>query len=104
MSTCIAYITTQDADEAKRIGHTLVRDRIAACVNIIDGMTSIYWWEGEIEEGKEAVLIAKTRRDLMSALVKAVEDLHAAECPCVIQFNIDGGHAPFIEWINSETA
>ena len=61
MELRFVYITTENSEEARRIGRTLVEERLAACVNILDGMLSIYWWEGEIQDDRETVLIAKTR-------------------------------------------
>tara|TARA_R110002110_G_scaffold414147_2_gene643349 strand:+ start:69768 stop:69980 length:213 start_codon:yes stop_codon:yes gene_type:complete len=54
------YVTCGSVNEARQIADTLVRERLAACANIIDGMRSVYWWDGEVREGAEAVLILKT--------------------------------------------
>ena len=56
----MVYITTPDKATAKNLGHKILKKRLAACANIVDGMESMYWWEGKIEQGSEAVLIAKT--------------------------------------------
>ena len=60
MPAIAAYITTRNHEEALRIGRILLDARLAACVNILDGMQSMYWWQGRIEEGRECVLIAKS--------------------------------------------
>ena len=79
-----AYITTENKAEAQKIGKHLVEKRLAACVNILDGMQSFYWWEGKIDEGHEAVLIAKTKQTLFDALVQEVKSVHSYSCPCVL--------------------
>lgn len=98
------YITTAGMEEARRIGRALVEARLAACVNILDGMSSIYWWEGEIEEGRETVLIAKTRADLVERLTAKVRELHGYDCPCIVALPISGGNPAFLEWIAAETS
>lgn len=97
------YITAKNRSEAKRIGETLVRERLSACVNIISGMNSIYRWEGEICRGSEAALIAKTRSALVPGLIKRVKALHSYSCPCIVSLPITGGNKDFLKWIHTET-
>lgn len=104
MSSCLVYMTAGNAEEARRIGRALVSDRLAACVNIVDGMTSVYRWQGRIEEGQETILIAKTRRSLVAALTERVRGLHSYDCPCVVGVPIEGGNTEFLDWIEAETA
>ncbi len=66
-------------------------------------MTSLYWWEGAIEEGHEAVLIAKTTRDRLDALTAKVKALHEYSVPCVVALPVTGGNPAFLEWIGAET-
>lgn len=103
MSSCLVYMTAGSAEEARAIGRALVEARLAACVNIVDGMTSLYWWEGEIEEGSEAIVIAKTREALVDALTEKVRALHGYDCPCVVSLRIGGGNPAFLDWIEAET-
>ena len=102
MSNQFVYVTAGSLDEARQIGEHLVAGRLAACVNIIEGMHSIYRWEGEIQKDREVVMIAKTTRDRLPALVEAVKNLHSYDCPCIVSFNIDGGNPEFLEWIGTE--
>ncbi|OGB88599.1 dihydroorotate dehydrogenase [candidate division WOR-1 bacterium RIFCSPLOWO2_02_FULL_46_20] len=97
------YITTKDKAEARKIGRVLVESRLAACVNIIDKMESIYWWQGKIEQGNEAVLIAKTKEMLMPKLIAKVKALHSYECPCIVALPVSNGNKQFLEWIENET-
>ena len=103
MSACFIYVTASDSEEARRIGRALVEARLAACANVIDRVTSVYWWQGEVQEGDEAVLIAKTREDLVDDLTAKVKKLHSYECPCVVALPVTGGNAEFLDWIAAET-
>ena len=104
MNQQFVYMTAGSLEEAQRIGRTLVEDRMAACVNIIDGMQSVYRWEGNLEEGREVVMIAKTTRDRLPALTQRVKALHSYDCPCIVSFAIDGGNPDFLQWIGAEVA
>lgn len=104
MDLNVIYITTRDKEEAKLIGKALVEARLAACANIIDGMSSIYWWKGKIEYDTEAVLILKTRRDLVPTLTETVKSLHSYECPCVVSLPIQDGNPAYLKWIEDMTS
>jgi periplasmic divalent cation tolerance protein len=103
MEAVFAYMTASTLEEARRIGRALVEARLAACVNVVDGMTSFYWWQGKIEEGNEVVLIAKTTRDKLDALTAKVKSLHSYTVPCVVGLSICGGNRDFLDWIGAET-
>lgn len=103
MTYYLVYMTAGTAEEARRIGAALVEERLAACANVIDGMRSIYRWEGKMQNDEEAVLIAKTREDLLDALTERVKALHSYEIPCVVGIPIVGGNADFLDWIGAET-
>lgn len=97
------YITASSRDEAKKIGRALVEDRLAACANVIDGMESTYWWEGKLAEDREAVLIVKTRADLVPDVTARVKALHSYTVPCVVAVPILDGNADYLHWIAAET-
>ena len=103
MKTSLIYITASTFDEAKTIGRELVSSRLAACANIIDNMSSIYWWEGEIQNAKEAVLILKTKESLIGELVEKVKSMHSYDLPCIVSLPISDGSRPFLDWIAEET-
>ena len=103
MSYCLAYMTAASVEEAKTIGRALVEERLAACVNVIPGMVSVYRWEGALEEAEEAVLIAKTRVALFEALTERVGELHDYDNPCVVRLDIAAGRRLFLDWIAGET-
>ena len=102
MKFSFIYITTKDKKEAKKIGKALVSERLAACVNIIDNMNSMYWWEGKIQDDNEAILIAKTKKSLVSKLIKKVRSLHSYSCPCIVSLPIEDGSRDFLQWIEKE--
>ena len=97
-------VTAPSRAEAESIGRALVEARLAASVNIVPGVSSLYWWEGEVREAVEAMLWAKTRADLVEPLTAKVKALHSYDCPCVIALPIAGGNADYLAWIDAETA
>lgn len=100
MTLAVLYVTAQSRDEALRIGRVLVEERLVACVNVLGGMRSIYWWKGEIHEDDEAVLIAKTRMDLAQAATARTKELHSYEVPCVVALPLADGNPDFLDWID----
>ena len=104
MAQVAVCVTTASEDEAKAIGRALVEARLAASVNIVPGVASLYWWEGAVREGDEAMFWAKTRADLVAPLTARVKALHSYACPCVIALPIAGGNADYLAWIDAETA
>ncbi len=104
MNTCMVYITASGPDEAGRIVQTLLEERLIACANILDGIRSRYWWQGEIASAEEVVVICKTRESLVPSLIERVKALHSYECPCIVSLPIANGNPDFLEWICRETA
>lgn len=104
MSRSLVYVTTPDMAEAQSLAAMIVSRRLAACANILPGMKSVYQWKGKIEQAEEVVLIAKTRSELVPELTSAIAEAHSYEVPCVVALPIEGGHPPFLQWIDDETA
>ena len=100
---CWVYMTAGSIEEAKNIGHILVEKNMAACVNLLENMLSIYKWEDKLEEGQEVVMIAKTRETLMPELIETVNSLHSYDCPCILKLPIQGGNPEFLSWLETET-
>jgi len=98
----IIYITTSGEEESKRIGKRLVEDRLAGCVNIIPSIRSFYWWNNEIEEDEESVLIVKTIEEHVKEIIKKVKELHSYENPCIIHIPIKGGSEDYLKWLLEE--
>lgn len=104
MECMLAYVTVPDMETARRIGRAVVERRLAACVNILPGMESMYWWNAEVQSGSEVVLLAKTTRASFAALTECAAGLHPYEVPCVVGVPLVDGHEPFLRWICEETA
>ena len=104
MSYSLVYITAGDVAQAKALGRALVEARLAACANVLPGITPIYWWDGKVEEGSEVALIAKTRDDLVERVVMLIKERHSYDCPCVVAVPIAAGNPAFLDWIGDETA
>jgi|TARA_B100001964_G_C14181500_1_gene576501 periplasmic divalent cation tolerance protein len=99
----VIYITTSSISEAKKIGRTLVKDKLVACSNIISPIHSIYSWQGKICNDKEALMMLKTKKKLFKQIVKRVEELHSYDVPEIIAMPIIEGSSKYISWINEET-
>ncbi len=104
MATRFLYVTAANADQAKAIGEALVQERLVACANILAPIASIYWWKGEVQRDSEAVLIAKTRAELVERVIARVKALHSYAVPCVVSLPIEAGNPDFLGWIETETA
>jgi len=101
---CWVYMTAGSVEEAKSIGQILVGQNLAACVNLLENMTSIYKWEEKLEESQEVIMIAKTRKTLMPKLIETVNSIHSYDCPCILELPIQGGNPDFLSWIERQTA
>ena len=99
----LVYVTAGDKAQALDIGKTIVQERLAACANVIEPMTSVYWWDGQVREDSEAVLILKTRADLVDDLTARIKALHSYDCPCVVSFDIQNGNEAYMQWLVGET-
>ncbi len=103
MKANLVYITASSENEALSIGKALVSERLAASVNIINSVRSLYWWEGEIHDEQEVVIVAKTSAALVERLTEKVTAMHSYVCPCVISIPIEKGHQAFLDWIDAVT-
>ena len=103
MKANLVYITTSSEKEALNIGKTLVSERLAASINIINSVRSLYWWEGEIQDEQEVVIVAKTSAALVEKLTERVISMHSYICPCVISIPIEKGYPAFLDWIGAVT-
>jgi periplasmic divalent cation tolerance protein len=99
----IVYITASSRDEAMKLATALVEERLAACANIAEGMTSLFWWQGHIQREKEISLILKTRADLLDAMKARVRELHSYTVPCVVAWPIADGNEDFLDWVREQT-
>ena len=102
MAVNFIYMTAGSKEEAQKIGKALVESHLAACVNILDNMQSIYRWEEEVQQDTEVVLIAKTTDNLISQLIEKVLAMHSYDCPCIVSLPILSGYPPFLNWVQAE--
>jgi periplasmic divalent cation tolerance protein len=98
------YTTYPSVAEAEKAGRAIVERRLAACVNILPGMISHYWWDGALERGEEAVMIIKTRAVLAEAVRAAVKDMHSYSTPAILVIPIESVDADYHAWLLKETA
>ncbi len=98
MSTC------ESAEEGARLARALVEQRLAACVNILPGLRSVYRWKGAIEDTAEWLLLIKSRRDLFDRLRQAIEKEHSYEVPEIIALPVVAGSENYLQWLAAETA
>jgi periplasmic divalent cation tolerance protein len=96
------YITAASRGEAETIARALVEGGLAACVNILPGVRSVYRWQGRAEETDETVMIAKSRAALFPALAEKVKGLSSYACPCIVAWPIATGDAAYLEWLGKE--
>jgi len=101
----LVYITTQSSDEAEQMGREIIEQNLAACVNIIPGMTSFYRWEGKIQCDEETILLVKTHTSKIQSLTQFVKKVHSYDCPCVISLTLaeDEGNEEYLKWLLSES-
>ena len=97
------YTTYPSIVEAESAGRAIVERRLAACVNILPGMISHYWWQGAIERAEEVVMIIKTRAALAEAVREAVKEMHPYTTPAVLYLPLEGGDPAYVGWLLSET-
>ena len=97
------YTTFPSLVEAERTGRAIVERRLAACVNILPGMISHYWWQGAIERGEEVVMIFKTRASLAEDVRAAVKEMHSYTTPAILTLPIEGGDPAYLGWLMAET-
>ena len=99
----LVYTTFPDEETALGVAEALVEEKLAACVNLIPGMRSVYAWKGEVERGAEVVGIVKTRAGLKEKVRAALKERHPYETPIVLFIPVGGGDAGTLEWLLSET-
>ena len=99
----LVYTTYPSIVEAEKVGRTLVERRLCACVNILPGMISHYWWQGALERGEEVVMIIKTRASLTERVRAAVKELHSYSTPAFIVISVADIDPDYLDWLMAET-
>lgn len=98
----VVLITAGSREEAEQIAESLVGEMLAACVNIIPGVTSVYRWQEKVQRDQEWLLVAKTHSDALDDLVQRVQELHSYDVPEIIALPLTGGSEAYLRWIDRE--
>jgi len=99
-SHAVVLITCGSREEAERIARGLVEAKLAACINIVGGVRSLFWWKGRVEEAEEALMIVKTRLDKLERLVEEVRSRHSYTVPEVVALPIVEGYEEYLKWLD----
>ena len=103
MAALLVHCTCPDAASAQRIAHALIDERLAACVQIVPGLVSVYRWQGEVRQDDEQLLLIKTSRERWPALAVRVRELHPYEIPELLAFDAADGSADYLAWLAAQT-
>ncbi len=101
MKHSVVFVTAPKGREAERLARLLLARKLVACVNILRGVTSFYWWKGKIDRGAETLLVMKTKGTLVKKVIAAVRAAHSYEVCEVIALPILAGSAPYLKWIDA---
>jgi periplasmic divalent cation tolerance protein len=102
-SVVVILVTAPDGQVAEQMARKLLEERLAACVNIVPGLRSLYWWEGEVQSSDEALMLMKARKQDVGAVAERVRELHPYEVPEVIATEVVGGLEAYLNWVRFET-
>lgn len=104
MSVVSVYAIFANVEEAERIGRTVVEERLAACINILPGVRSIYRWQGKVDSAEEVAAILKTSAATADALITRIAALHSYDVPCIVTWPIDKVLASYADWVESSVS
>lgn len=96
----VILVTCANKKEANSIADALIKDKAAACVNVVPKIESVFWWQGKIDHSQEVLLIIKSRKSKLNRIIKIVKLLHSYKVPEIIALPIVSGYKPYLEWIN----
>lgn len=99
----ICLVTVGDKESARKISEALLRERLAACVSTVEGVTSSYRWQGKLETSSELLLIIKTRKSLSSDVTQLIKEHHPYTVPEILFTDIDGGSKEYLDWLGANT-
>ena len=100
----VVLVVTSDRREAGKIAEAAIKNKVAACANLVTSMTSIFRWKGRVQKSREALLIMKTSAHRYPALERLVRSMHSYEVPEIIALTVERGLRPYLEWVHKETA
>ena len=99
----VIFITTGTDEEAQEVAKALLNNRLAACVNIVPKINSLFWWRSKLDSAQESLLIVKSKASLVSEIVRLVKEVHSYETPEIIALPIIGGNPDYLDWIDKES-
>jgi periplasmic divalent cation tolerance protein len=99
MSYILVLMTASSKDEAKKIVRSLLEEKLIACANMIDSVSSVFWWQDKIEEEKEVLVIMKSHQELFNKVSKKVKELHSYDTPEILALPIVDGSSQYLEWM-----
>jgi len=97
----VVLVTAKDKKEARKISLGLIKAKLAACVNIVDKVDSLFFWEDKLDQAKESLLLIKSRKDKIPRIIKLVKSLHSYEVPEIIALPIIAGDKSYLRWIDA---
>jgi len=100
-SYIVVFMTVPDKKEATKIAHSLLKERLIACANIVGPVSSLFWWEGKIDKANEFLVIMKSRKNLFKKLSERVKELHSYEVPEVIALPVIEGLPSYLNWLGA---
>ncbi|MBD3672917.1 MAG: divalent-cation tolerance protein CutA [Planctomycetaceae bacterium] len=102
-NTHVLYSTFPNQEEAEQVAGLLLEQKLIACANLIDGVRSLYRWEGKVCNDAEVVMIAKTSGEKLTDAIATLSDVHSYDCPCVTSWPITAGNEEYLRWVNEES-
>ncbi len=99
----VIFVTAPSKKEAECIAEGILKAKLAACVNIVDNVVSVFWWEGKVDKASELLLVVKTRKPLIKKIIKRVKSLHGYTVPEIIALPIIAGFKGYLDWIDDST-
>jgi len=97
----IVLVTAGNEEEAEKIGEKLLSEKLAACVNIVKDVKSLFWWQGKIDRAQESLMVIKTQPGLFRQLAAVVREIHSYDVPEIIALPVIAGDKDYLEWLNS---
>lgn len=97
----VIFVTASNKKQAQKIAVSLIKARLAACVNIIDRIHSVFFWESKVDQAKEVLLVIKSKKEHMQKIIKLVKSLHSYEVPEIIALPVIAGDKPYLRWIDA---
>ena len=101
---CIILITASSMDEGEKIADSLVENHLAACVNLVPSVKSVFFWEGKTDQQSEVLLIAKSRKALLDQIIDHVKKIHSYSVPEIIAIPVIGGSEDYLKWVEETTS